>query len=274
MDLKKMAQAALEDKKKGNTLEGLTKFQESKKKRFVAVEELGVDEVYRSLIRQQTPQEEEQLKISIGKEGIRDALVVYEANGNLVVVDGHHRLNMAKELGIATVPVQQMEFGNVDEARIWMLRNQLGRRNLNDAERIEIALQLTAFMEKLGIQNKMKGKNLGANLHKGQQEKKIDRLQEASRIANVSRRNVAKYKKIYEQGGEGARREVVEGKKSIHRAHSEVVSKQKKGRGEAEKSAPVKYNAKVEKVYRKMQDWKAGKISETEMKQLLASCIK
>ncbi|UZS00088.1 ParB N-terminal domain-containing protein [Chondrinema litorale] len=269
MDLEKMTKSALEQKKKGNTLQGQTKKQNEKRKIFIDVEELTVDEIYRSLIRHQTPEEEYQLKKSIEDEGIRDALVVYKRNENFVVVDGHHRLSAAKDMKIATVPIQEMQFANQDEARVWMLRNQLGRRNLGDAERIDIALKLTEFMEKLGIENKMTGKNLSANLHKGQKSQKIDRLQEASNIANVSRRNVAKYKKIFDSGDEKLLKEVVEGKKSIHKAHTEIAQKSKpKKELKVVKKAKV-YSKEIETIFTKMEAWKKGNISDEDIKNLL-----
>jgi ParB-like chromosome segregation protein Spo0J len=49
------------------------------------------------------------LKQSIAKDGIRDPIRYVEANGQKYVVDGHHRLRAARELGIDDVPVQQVE---------------------------------------------------------------------------------------------------------------------------------------------------------------------
>ena len=274
MDLKKMAQSALNDKKKGSDLSNLAKKQSEKRKEFIEAAELEVDDVYRTLIRKQTPEEREQLRASILDEGIRDALVVYQREGNLVLVDGHHRLNMAKELGIKTVPIQVMQFAHQDDARIWMLRNQLGRRNLGDAERIEIALKLTAFLEKQGIVNKKRGKDLSANLHKGEKAQKVDRLQEASEIAKVSRRNVAKYKKIHDSGDLELLKDVVEGKKSIHKAHTELAEKSsvKKAKKSTAKNSLNTKN--VEVVFTKMKNWKKGEVSDKEMKDFLAKYLK
>ncbi len=160
MDLEKLAENALKEKQEGKGLTQLAELQRGRRKEFANLDDLEVDEVYRTLIRKQTAEEQNQLRTSILSEGIRDAIVVYNREGQLVVVDGHHRLMIAKELNFPTVPIEEREFSTVDDARIWMLRNQLGRRNLNDAERIEIALQLTAFMEKIGLENKLQGKDI------------------------------------------------------------------------------------------------------------------
>ncbi len=262
MDLDKLAEEALKEKRQGKSLSQRAQQQHEKRKEFARVADLQVDEVYRSLIRKQTTEEQAQLKTSIKDEGIRDALVVYEREGAWVVVDGHHRLSIAKE----------RQFASPDEARVWMLRNQLGRRNLNDAERIEIALQLTTFLEKLGMRNKQAGKNLSANLHKGQAPPKVDRLKEASKLSNVSRRNVAKYKKIVDAGDDDLRQEVIQGKKSIHKAHQEVSAKQGVKK-EPSNHRSKTYSRNVEQLFKKLEAWKKGTLNDDQVKEILANAL-
>jgi hypothetical protein len=45
----------------------------------------------------------------IAENGIRDPIKYVEVNGNKFVVDGHHRLAAARQLGIKDVPVQQVQ---------------------------------------------------------------------------------------------------------------------------------------------------------------------
>ncbi|MGU9939384.1 DUF6443 domain-containing protein [Empedobacter brevis] len=54
------------------------------------------------------------LKENIRKNGIQESIKYVEHNGKKFVVDGHHRLRAAKELGMDNVPVQQvqMPYGN------------------------------------------------------------------------------------------------------------------------------------------------------------------
>ena len=35
-----------------------------------------------------------------------------------------------------------MDFKDIEEVKVWIIKNQLGRRNLNDAERIKIAKKI------------------------------------------------------------------------------------------------------------------------------------
>lgn len=78
------------------------------------------------------PREEEfkELKASIEAEGIRDPLVIWKEKN--AIVDGHNRFKAAKVLGLSKdkVPNIQKSFKDIEEVKEWMLRNQLGRRNL------------------------------------------------------------------------------------------------------------------------------------------------
>jgi ParB-like chromosome segregation protein Spo0J len=72
----------------------------------------------------------DELKKMIQAEGVRDPIVIWK--GHNTVVDGHNRLKITKELGI---PCPQVERSFADEAEVktWIIRNQLGRRNLTPA---------------------------------------------------------------------------------------------------------------------------------------------
>ena len=73
------------------------------------------------------------LEASILAEGCRDALVVW---GD-VLVDGHNRYKICMQHDVPFTTVQK-EFADRDEALLWILNNQLSRRNLNDFQRIEM----------------------------------------------------------------------------------------------------------------------------------------
>jgi len=45
--------------------------------------------------------------------------------------------------------VKDIEFESREEAKLWILENQLGRRNLTDAARIELALKKEALLKGL-----------------------------------------------------------------------------------------------------------------------------
>ena len=49
-----------------------------------------------------------ELIVSIEENGIRTSIKYVEFNGNMYVVDGHHRLIAAKHLGLSSVPIEQV----------------------------------------------------------------------------------------------------------------------------------------------------------------------
>jgi len=95
---------------------------------------LSIDEGIRRLLMPLRDDELQLLEQSVLAEGIRDPLVVWNRDGEYVLLDGHHRYDLAQKhrLDYSTV---EMEFADESEAVQWVLRNQLARRNLTDEQR-------------------------------------------------------------------------------------------------------------------------------------------
>lgn len=79
------------------------------------------------------PEEYRLLRASIEREGIREPLVVWPRDGQLILVDGHNRYRIARELGLEC-PVVERQFGSLEEVLDWVDQNQIARRNLTDAQ--------------------------------------------------------------------------------------------------------------------------------------------
>ena len=94
---------------------------------------MRIDEEFAALIPPLTAEEYRVLEASILADGCRDALVIW----NDVLVDGHNRYRICTEHGVPYKVVEK-EFADRNEVLLWMLRNQLGRRNLNDFQRVEM----------------------------------------------------------------------------------------------------------------------------------------
>jgi len=91
--------------------------------------QITVDNELKSYIRPLKDEEYEKLKESILIEGIRDPLVVWQG----ILLDGHHRYKIAQEFGIEYKTVE-VNLPDMDAAKEWMIKNQLGRRNLTEQE--------------------------------------------------------------------------------------------------------------------------------------------
>jgi len=93
-----------------------------------------VDETIRRTLIPLRDDEQQLLEQSVLTEGIRDPLVVWKRNDEYVLLDGHHRYELAQKHGLE-FSIVEMEFDDESEAVQWVLRNQLARRNLSDEQR-------------------------------------------------------------------------------------------------------------------------------------------
>ena len=95
--------------------------------------ELKIDEELAGLIPPLTEDEFSRLEQSILDEGCRDAIILW---GN-IIVDGHNRYRICTKHNIPFRTLHK-EFATKDEVKLWMLQNQLSRRNLSDLARVEM----------------------------------------------------------------------------------------------------------------------------------------
>ena len=105
-----------------------------------------IDPEFSTLFYQQTPAEYETLKEGIRKCGTCDPLRVWQEEK--ILIDGHHRNKVCQELGI-TPPIQEESLADRDEARKWILKNQLGRRNMSNFQRAVVALNYESIIAEM-----------------------------------------------------------------------------------------------------------------------------
>ena len=102
------------------------------------------------------PEELKFLEESILAEGVRDALVVWPKDGDLILVDGHNRYRIAKQHDIP-FEIKEKHFNDLDEVLEWVDFNQLGRRNLIDEQRSYVLGRLYERRKKIKELNLKKG---------------------------------------------------------------------------------------------------------------------
>lgn len=98
---------------------------------------IEIDEEFKRLIPPLTTEEYDQLKENCLNEGIRDALVVWNNNGKLTLVDGHNRYQIAKEHNLE-YKTKEKQFESRNDVIVWICNNQLGRRNLHELDRANL----------------------------------------------------------------------------------------------------------------------------------------
>ena len=178
-----------------------------------------IDPEFKSLLGAKTPEQYEALKETIRSEKrFRDPFVVWdEAN---ILSDGHNRHQIYEELQeelgdefhIEPPKIIRMSFANRDDAMMWVLENQLDRRNLKTFQQIEVALKLKDFYTAKAKANQRAGVSL--NLGKG-----INSNEEVAKRADVSHDTVRKVERILEKMG---KKEVAEAIKALRRGDTGV----------------------------------------------------
>jgi hypothetical protein len=91
--------------------------------------ELTINPEFHDLIPPMSPDEYQLLEDSIVNEGCRDAIVTWDE----CIVDGHRRHEICHRHNIGHISVEK-EFTNKEEAKIWIINNQLARRNLTSEQ--------------------------------------------------------------------------------------------------------------------------------------------
>ena len=110
----------------------------------ISTEAITTDDEFKSLIHPLSPEEYDGLENSIKDNGCRDPLVIWK--GQNILIDGHHRYKICDKHNIKYQIVEQ-EFDTRSAVKAWIIRNQLGRRNINKYIRSALALQLKAEYE-------------------------------------------------------------------------------------------------------------------------------
>lgn len=153
-------------------------------------DDIKIDAEFSALIPPLSTEERKQLEENIIEHGgARDPLVVWASKGTLALLDGHNRYEICTRLGLP-FDVHEMRFQSRDEARHWIVKNQLGRRNLT-ADSFTYLLGLDYKLEK--SQGKRNDLTCDQNDHK---------LKTAERLAvqhGVSPATVRRAEKFYDE---------------------------------------------------------------------------
>ena len=167
-----------------------------------------IDREFESLIPPLSADEFEQLRQNILEvQEVYDPLITW--NGTLI--DGHNRWKIIQENPDVRYKVTEVIFYNRNEAILWIINNQLGRRNLEKSDAIDLAekkAEVTAQMAK-AKQAEAGKKNIesyNAGTSSVQMDKTsetpINTRKEIAKTAGVSTGTVARYQEVKKKAPE------------------------------------------------------------------------
>jgi len=188
---------------------------------------LKIDKQLYDLVPLLTDEEYAGLEQNCIKNGIRDSIVIWKETKEPVytVIDGHNRYKIAQKnkLKYDTVMVN---FESKDEAKIWIINNCLDRRNLNDAQRIMLALKMDDIIKaKAKTQQIRKPKSVPTMLS---EQKPIETRREVAKIAGTGRLAVDKMRTILDKGTPEQKEKVLSGKSTISAVSRDIKRVEKK----------------------------------------------
>lgn len=128
---------------------------------------IHIDAEFSSLIVPLAEDERAMLEQSILAEGCRDALVVWLEEG--ILLDGHHRKEICERHGL-DYRVAELSFASRDDALLWVIDNQLGRRNLEPIDKVPLVEHKRGIIEAKARERMLAGKGVGnpvSNLTQG-----------------------------------------------------------------------------------------------------------
>lgn len=178
---------------------------------------IKIDNEFRTLIPPLTAEEFSQLEANCLENGIQDSLKTWDG----ILIDGHNRYEIAEKHGLE-YKTEEMEFSSRDDVKLWIIKNQLGRRNLSTYDRSVLALKLKPVIAEMAKKNVLATqKNESASAYQ-KSDKQIVTNKEVGRIAEVSHDTIHKVDVIENSGNDDIKNKVRNKEMSIDKAYREV----------------------------------------------------
>lgn len=190
-----------------------------------------IDKKFQALIPPLTAEERGGLESNIVANGCLDTLKVW---GD-ILVDGHNRFNICVEHGIE-YKTQAMKFVDRNAVSVWIIRNQLDRRNIADFVRYELTDRQADILREQGRQKQGTRTDLiqkdEANLlpiigKRSLEEPKHDTRKEIAKSLGWGHNKVAQAKTVKEQAPEPVKVKLRTGELSINQAYKEITREAK-----------------------------------------------
>lgn len=195
-----------------------------------------IDDELSALIPPLTDEERMQLESNLVADGCRDPLVVWKEQD--ILLDGHHRLSICREHRIA-FDVRKISLPDRDAAKVWLIRNQFGRRNLTPYQRAELALALEPLVAAKAKENERRGGGSGPS----DRQKSADPVEtraELAKVAGVSHDTIAKAKFLDQHADKRTKEQLRKGEVSIHAAYKAArKDKQRDEKARAKSAVPA-----------------------------------
>jgi len=181
-----------------------------------ALHELEKLERFQKALPPQTEEEINILEQRLLEDGCLDPIRTWHN----IIIDGHTRYDICHKKGIPFA-VEELDFQDEDEAFLWIIKNQLGRRNLTPFVKCELVMPLEKIIRAEAKKRQVRKASdfVPPNLA-GQNGR--DSRDEIASMADVSHGNFAKAKWLHENADEDTQNALRAGRISIHKAYTNL----------------------------------------------------
>lgn len=188
---------------------------------------MKIDSEFEKLIVPLSDEEFRMLEQSLLKEGCREALCAW----NNILVDGHHRYKICKKYGIP-FRARKIKFRNRDEAKIWIIENQLARRNLNNYQRSVLALKRKDIISVMAKEHQAtSGKGIyGGKPLPQNSAKAVEARKELAKFADVSHDTITKVAKIMDKAPKEIIKKLEADDMSVNQAFIQTMAIENRGK--------------------------------------------
>ena len=186
---------------------------------------LIINDSFKNLLRPLSDNELSGLEESLLNEGCREAIITW----NGVIVDGHNRYSICVKNNIPFNTLE-MEFKDENAVKLWMIDNQIGKRNIVDFERVELILMKKPFLAEIAKQRQVvnlkqyqkEDSTVPANLPERAKEDKGEVRAQIAKEAGKSGRTVSSVEQVLKSGTEDLKRSARVGDISISAASQKI----------------------------------------------------
>jgi len=152
------------------------------------MQKLNIDNELRDLIPPLTKDEFSALEESIKAEGCRDPIITWQGT----IVDGHNRYKICQKHDIPFRAVGK-DFDSKEDVIVWMIENQLGRRNVSDVDRMLLAQRKAEIFRQRGIERMKRTSD------SPEEDAPVNTQKSVAEIAGVSTGKLAQFEQIQKE---------------------------------------------------------------------------
>ena len=181
-----------------------------------------IDPEFKSLIPPLLKEELDQLEKNVIKDGCLESLKTW--NGTLI--DGHNRLAICERNNISYSTMEIRGIDSREDAIIWIIQNQVGKRNLQNYQKAELAIRMKAAVQEKAKKKQESGINQYSSLlPELAKAAPIHTYEELGKMVGLGKETVRKYDVVLTEGSDEVKEKVKTGEMSINKGYAETRPK-------------------------------------------------